>query len=221
MLASSIPSLIKLPCREGSEKALPKHRGRTFSYLHRWEKAQLLKLSLWPRLQTEIAIKAGDCLTVAQWSVPCGIQPGLGSQRHNAVSSLELHPGLSGEEKVPQHRFKFRRTAGLLLSGGGDVGHNFCLYPLEMTDKVGCWVQAASEDGLSVPSSFPAFKLEWLQQVRGFLTAAWPMSSRSSVSHCRPLRMSEDQSIFYFWQPLSPGRRKCVRSMPRGNSYER
>lgn len=76
------------------------------------------------------------------------------------MSSLELHPGLSGGEKVPQHRFKFRRTAGLLLSGDGDVGHNFCLYLLEMTDKVGCWVQAALEDGLSVPSSFPAFKLE-------------------------------------------------------------
>lgn len=56
--------------------------------------------------------------------------------------------------------FKFRSTAGLLLSGGGDVEHCFCLYPLEMTDKAGSWVQAASEDGLSVPFSFSAFKLE-------------------------------------------------------------
>lgn len=86
------------------------------------------------------------------------VEFGLGSQRHNVVSSL--HPGLSGEEKVPRDCFKFRSTAGLLLSGGGDVEHGFCLYPLEMTDKAGSWVQAASEDGLSVSSSFAAFKLE-------------------------------------------------------------
>lgn len=61
------------------------------------------------------------------------VEFGLGSQRHNAVSSL--HPGLSGEEKVPRDCFKFRSTAGLLLSGGRAVGHCFCFYPLEMTDS--------------------------------------------------------------------------------------
>lgn len=58
-------------------------------------------------------------MTISVLSGLFHVEFGLGSQRHNAVSSLELHPGLSAEEKVPQDCFKFRSTAGLLISGDG------------------------------------------------------------------------------------------------------